>query len=108
MHHDYDVLGRCKRCGAHKARCAEDEEPCESEADRRAAEVKRLSAALEAAGGQIVELQNDYARVYDALVAEQEHTTRLNGCIVAALAILRTPGTWSDFAQRAIKTLEGK
>ena len=55
MHHDYDVLGRCKRCGAHKARFAEDEEPCESEADRLAAEVRRLSAALEASDRRVAE-----------------------------------------------------
>ena len=64
MHHDYDVLGRCKRCGEHKARFAEDEEPCESEADRlrakletREAEIKRLNEALVEAGARIFEFE---------------------------------------------------
>lgn len=84
MHHDYDVLGRCKRCGEHKARFAEDEEPCVTQADRlrgrvtylenelggatlagvelaakletREAEIKRLNEALVAADKRIAEL----------------------------------------------------
>ena len=69
MHHDYDVLNRCKRCGAHKARFAEDEEPCESEADRLAAEVKRLSAALEASDRRVEVRDAEIKRLNEGMVA---------------------------------------